>query len=47
MEAVTREAVSAAVHDLLKTESPCVAIVGPQGTWVPENRDARIAEWNL
>jgi zinc protease len=47
VEAVTREAVSAAVHDLLKTESPCVAIVGPQGTWVPENRDARIAEWNL
>lgn len=47
VEAVTRESVSASVNDLLKSESPCVAIVGPEGTWVPDSNDTRLGEWNL
>jgi len=47
VEAVTQESVSAAVHELLKSESPCVAIIGPNGTWVPESQDKRIGEWEI
>lgn len=47
VESVTREQCSAVVSELLKNESPCVAIVGPKGTWVPEPSDPAIENWNI
>lgn len=47
VEGVTREQCSEVVHHLLKNEGPCVAIVGPKGTWVPESTDSTIESWKI
>ncbi|MEY4065521.1 MAG: hypothetical protein RIR26_1729, partial [Pseudomonadota bacterium] len=47
IEAVTPKDVSESVHELLKKEGACLAIVGPEGTWVPEPDDALLASWQL
>jgi zinc protease len=39
LEAVTASDVSSAIRDLLKANAPCLAIVGPQHTWRPEETD--------
>jgi len=47
VESVTQEQVSASVRDLLQSEAPCLAIVGPKGTWVPESNDPALGRWNI
>ncbi len=47
VENVTAEQASAAVRDLLGKEGPCVTIVGPASTWVPEASDTLLQGWNI
>lgn len=44
IEAVTAADVSAAVAQLLQANQPRIAVVGPQGTWVPELNDS-LCSW--
>lgn len=39
IEKVSAEQVSAAVRDLLTNEAPCLTVIGPKETWVPESSD--------
>lgn len=47
VEAVTPDDVTSAVGELLRREGACLAIVGPQGTWVPEQNDTLLSGWKL
>lgn len=46
VNAVTPEMVSNVLSLLLREHPPIISIVGPDGTWIPENNDP-ILKWNL
>ncbi|MFZ9520311.1 MAG: M16 family metallopeptidase [Silvanigrellaceae bacterium] len=46
IEAVTAEDVCDSVRQLLKSQAPRIAVVGPANTWVPQ-ADDELCRWNL
>lgn len=46
VNAVTPEMVSDVLSLLLRENPPIISIVGPKGTWIPENDDSNLT-WDL